>query len=217
MKKYLLKCSRWHVLELIGILLLVVLSVVGCEANNAIPGNMYITGSYYSNGTEIGQVGEQGEKGDKGDTGNTGATGSSGATGAAGSNGTNGTNGTNGSMLSKQFQFNRDMSTVSGAVSFTGAGFQPTKLSMLCSINGTLSGSVGFSDSTGRGDCQYYYANPGLQTGQALGYVGAVYETTLSNYLQVSIQSYDSDGFTLYYTKGGSATSTANIIVSAEK
>lgn len=54
---------------------------VSCDTQTTLPGNMYITGNYYSNGTQIGQTGAQGPKGDTGDTGPAGADGQDGAPG----------------------------------------------------------------------------------------------------------------------------------------
>lgn len=110
----------------------------------------------------------------------------------------------------KILEGSRDLTAASGAVAYTGLGFQPTGIIVLAGINGAVHQSWGFANSV-----------------ITSGIVHMVYDTTLLSavanrliHLQPSsgnnqiavLTSYDADGFTLTWTKTGSPTGTGTLL-----
>jgi hypothetical protein len=119
----------------------------------------------------------------------------------------------------KSISFTRDLSVVSGSVSYTGFGFQPTMLYFacvssaqsntacwtVCAKTGGTSSTVGVCDNNG------YVAD---------SYSAAVYPIKVDNggnNYWAQMGSWDIDGFTLAWTKQGSPTGTLNSYVLATK
>lgn len=104
--------------------------------------------------------------------------------------------------------FNRDVSTASGTQGVTGVGFKPRFVIVYTTINGATGiGSWGFSTvSTGGGIHDTYNDTVNTYSGNS-GVIdmtfaaGATYNGVLS--------SFDTDGFTITWTKGGSPTGTS--------
>jgi len=146
---------------------------------------------------------------------NTGLSGTAKATGAEVTTGTEdakfvtpkaiGDAGVNTRLLSKVVTFDRDMTTASGDVSYTGVGFQPTAVIAFSAISSTYTRSFGIIDSGKSGlvilerteGSMYISDNRLIQAHTAFG-----------DYQYARVKSYDADGFTLTWTKGGSPTGT---------
>lgn len=111
-----------------------------------------------------------------------------------------------GTPRNKLLAFTRDLSLAGGDVSYTGLGFKPTAIIVLCAMDSSTRGmSIGMSDYAGsmseidkEADGNYYASiNRVLINFSSAG-----------NYQFAAVKSYDSDGFTLTWTKGGSPTGT---------
>ncbi len=103
-----------------------------------------------------------------------------------------------------------DLTTATGTQAITGAGFAPKGVSIVANVDGGSRLSVTFNDST--------IASGGFvdQNGDTAGSYAytteaAVLRTDSANRQNATIQSYDSDGITLSWTKTGSPTGTANL------
>jgi hypothetical protein len=122
-----------------------------------------------------------------------------------------------GILNSKIVSFTRDLSTASGTQAVTGVGFQPTSILLFASAAGTGIAtdfvSVSGADS----------AKTSVAIVSGVGAVGVFQlldtaiirlftDTTTSNIATATLSSYDSDGFTLSWTKTGSPTGTARLI-----
>jgi len=102
---------------------------------------------------------------------------------------------------SKVLAGSRDGTAASGDVSYTGVGFQPTSIQAIMSVNDTAYSSNGYGDSAKSSFCVCTPAAGKFFTQQQL-----VKYTDINNWAQyATIKSYDADGFTLTWTKGGSA------------
>ena len=109
----------------------------------------------------------------------------------------------------------RDLSAASGTQAITGVGFKPRKLSVTAVVDSTTQLSLGFSDGIteggfkdGNGAAAGTYRNSGW-----LIYIG------LNDvaYNRAVVQSFDTDGFTLSWTKFSTPTGTASIYYVAEE
>ena len=106
----------------------------------------------------------------------------------------------------------RDLTTATGDVAYTGVGFKPSSIIAIASVNDSYTQSFGMADaSLGKG---YLYL-PISASGK--GEVGTgnflVAMVTYASAYQVAIvKSYDTDGFTLTWTKNGSPTGTFTMI-----
>jgi len=107
--------------------------------------------------------------------------------------------------------FTRDTSLASGTQSITGVGFQPSAIILLAEIDAKAEMSVGFSDGSSH-VCIYDYYNI-LASDSWAGNTGAVIYLiqTPSIISSAYIQSFDVDGFTLYWTTTGAKTGTAGV------
>lgn len=106
--------------------------------------------------------------------------------------------------------FTRDVSLASGTQAITGVGFQPKAVLFLVFIGSTSQMSIGIDTDTEMcviADQHGTSANTwtGLTTMSILLIVNA------SNYYQGNVNSFDSDGFTINWTKNNSPTGTASI------
>jgi hypothetical protein len=105
----------------------------------------------------------------------------------------------------------RGMTAATGSVSYTGAGFPPKAIIALAIIDNTVSLCIGLSDSNRTASCilcSGTSANWDYNNG-ALLYIATLFGATLQ---LASVSSYNTDGFTLSWTKIGSPTGTAQLI-----
>ena len=107
-------------------------------------------------------------------------------------------------LQSKLITSTRDLTAASGNVSYTGTGFTPTAIIQLSFITASIA-SIGFADSA--------RADLGFKMNVTATYESGVvyFETSSNNYQTASVASYDSDGFTLTWTKVNSPTGTVNL------
>lgn len=113
-------------------------------------------------------------------------------------------------LSSKIITATRDLTAVSGDVSYTGVGFCPTSIHSQYAINGSgvVGNGTGFSDSV-RGSSAL---NDRQNNATSVRTTGLIYSDVASGALQYAVvKSYDADGFTLTWTKTGSPTGTLNI------
>ena len=106
----------------------------------------------------------------------------------------------------------RDMTAATGNVAYTGIGFKPTSLIGIHTVNQQPLFGVGISDSA--------RATGSINTEQSgnfykRGHILWIQQSSNSQF--AALNSYDSDGFTLGWTKQASPTGTAAIIFLATK
>jgi hypothetical protein len=93
-------------------------------------------------------------------------------------------------------------------VAYTGVGFKGSLLRIFGSKSGSFSGTVsGMSDGT-KQYCEYQYTDEGI-------YVSTTYcalASDMAGNQTAVLKSFDSDGFTLTWTKSSSPTGTATFI-----
>ena len=106
----------------------------------------------------------------------------------------------------------RDNTAATGTVAYTGVGFKPTFLFLIAVVDSTTKWCMGFDDGT---------------TSKGIGGIGdatntqdngsnfyAIRNSAGNNQVAV-VSTFDSDGFTLSYTKNGSPTGTSSIYIFA--
>lgn len=104
----------------------------------------------------------------------------------------------------------RVMTDASGTVAYTGVGFKPSVIIFHGSIDNSDSVSWGFGD--GATIRRALFSNDGVLTTLVSNSTGAITIILSAGNLQTAyINSSDSDGFTLNWTKSGSPTGTATI------
>lgn len=119
--------------------------------------------------------------------------------------------GVNTRLKSKTGTFTRDAAGTTANVAYTGVGFVPTSIVFTAVISGAVHQSVGFADSAKGGKVitrafdGNNYAN--LYTDACI----AIAQATGSNDQWAKVASYDSDGFTLTWTKVNSPTGSITI------
>lgn len=116
---------------------------------------------------------------------------------------------TQGTVIStKSFTSSRDMTAASGNVSYTGVGFIPNVIIALSHLATSLSISVGFSDSSLLSTEIFLLGSTtATDAGSELNRIAV--SAGVEQYSTIS--SYDTDGFTLTWTKAGLPTGTAGI------
>ena len=102
--------------------------------------------------------------------------------------------------------FDRDTAVASGTQVITGVGFKPSYIVLNAGQNGTTKYSMGYDDGTTK-FCWHNQGASGTVWERAAELVRV--DTTGVNYYHGHIQSFDSDGFTIVWTKTGSPTGTA--------
>lgn len=112
--------------------------------------------------------------------------------------------GVNTRLKSKVISADRTNSDASGDVAYTGVGFSPTCIIATATVEG-ISSSDGICDSIETQGCKFIIGGVGYDGGGTLIHG----ETTLNTAKQVAVlSSFDSDGFTLTWTKTGSPSGT---------
>jgi len=103
-------------------------------------------------------------------------------------------------LASKFISFSRDGTASTGDVSYTGVGFKPTSIGFFSCVQGTSYWSHGFVDSAKSGYCIFGNgAGNAYQTSSPISY------SNQSSWAQLgAVKSFDTDGFTLTWTKVGS-------------
>lgn len=114
-----------------------------------------------------------------------------------------------GTLSSKVITLTRDLTTATGDVAYTGAGFTPTSLKAFGVVDGTAFVSEGFSDSAKTSQCMYQYGSNTWSMSAGL----LAMSPTISAYQIATVKSYDADGFTLTWTKTSTPTGTATVRV----
>lgn len=114
---------------------------------------------------------------------------------------------------SKVTLISRDISVATGSVAYTGIGFQASKILAIAYVNNTLMASLGFSDKNKDARCLIYDTTPQWTAGGT----NLIYISHLAGpgSARASVSSYDADGFTLSWTKSGTPTGTAEILILA--
>lgn len=110
-------------------------------------------------------------------------------------------------VSSTSVTFTRDMTTATGTQAVTGVGFTPTAIVFVYAINGTTQEGVGFADSSKSGRNRNYLT----PTGWFVGTQAISASVSSGNYQTGDISTYDSDGFTISWTKAGSPTGTLTV------
>ena len=100
-----------------------------------------------------------------------------------------------------------DMSTATGTVSYTGAGFSPQSVIVFGQVNSDPALSVGFANRSESGESILQ-----LQSGNSAESNSLIHLELGGGAKQTAvISSWDTDGVTLSWTKTGSPTGTANV------
>ena len=116
--------------------------------------------------------------------------------------------GVNTRLKSKIITASRDMTAASGNVAYTGVGFTPTAIIAFGVINSSLSFYIGAADSAAAGQTVQQYGANTLYNDPFL-----LELATSAGVSQTAVVStYDADGFTLTWTKGGSPAGTGSLI-----
>lgn len=98
----------------------------------------------------------------------------------------------------------RDMTAASGDVSYTSVGFKPKAIIFIAIVDAGPLSSIGFDDATGHKSIL-------MQAADTWSYSTA-YSIFISGTQKAIVKSFDSDGFTLTWTKESSPTGTAQIM-----
>lgn len=112
-------------------------------------------------------------------------------------------------LASKVISTTRDMTAVSGDVSYTGVGFVPTSIIVLAAIDGTVQYCIGAVDSS-RTETNLSNSAATQNMYTELNNILSVWAAAGGNQTAV-VKSFDSDGFTLTWTKYLSPTGTMTI------
>lgn len=124
------------------------------------------------------------------------------------------TKGIDGGLRFKVGSFTRDVSIVSGTQAVIGVGFKPSLVMFSMVEDNAAKGSFFGSDDATVHKCTFKYtdsANFALHDSYSIVYT----DTGGANYYIGAIQSMDSDGFTINWTKNGSPTGTISILYTA--
>jgi hypothetical protein len=112
------------------------------------------------------------------------------------------------SITSKVIASTRDTTAASGDVAYTGVGFPPTSIHVQAHIEGTHFSSYGFADSA-KTAMSTNVRNDSNTYGNSDKFI--TIDTGVGAQQVAIIKTYDSDGFTLTWTKAGSPTGTAQL------
>lgn len=107
---------------------------------------------------------------------------------------------------SKLITFTRDLAAATGNVAYTGVGFKPSVVIMFATVGGTAITSWGFQVGTTRYVLYRYNATLDYMS---VSFLVAAIVNEYTDYAVGNINTYDSDGFTMTWTKeAGSPTGT---------
>lgn len=107
----------------------------------------------------------------------------------------------------------RNMAAAIGDVAYTGYGFRPTGLIILSVL--VDRGSVGSSEPALAEHNLYGGTTAGQSSFSA--YICSILTSNINNWQMAVLKTYDADGFTLTWTKGGTPTGIAQLHVFAFK
>lgn len=116
-----------------------------------------------------------------------------------------------GTEIRKVGNFTRDMTLAAGTQAITGLGFKPSTIIFFANTNDTPQASWGFTDSSGQ---QSFVADE--HNAVANSYANATSDSIIAYqsgiiYYRGDVSSFDSDGFTVNWDKGGSPTGTLTV------
>ena len=109
--------------------------------------------------------------------------------------------------------FTRDMTAASGNVSYTGFGGIPRALIINTGVNGGVLATFGLAGNNLSGGCIFYQTAGTLQSPAQTSEIINLFDG--ANQQRADLLSFDNDGFTLTWTKTGTPTGTASILVMA--
>ena len=113
--------------------------------------------------------------------------------------------------------YSKDMTEASGTTAITGVGFTPTSITFLASYaEGAGGHSCGTSDDSGQDGAWLSYGITPTYSHSATVY-SILLTADGSSYQYGNVSSYDSDGFTINWAKGGSPTATGQVWYNAIK
>jgi hypothetical protein len=120
-----------------------------------------------------------------------------------------------GAVRSKSINFTRDLSTATGSVAYTGAGFKPSAMIVIGYVGNTATSVVGAFDSSRAGESITRYGSTGATEYGSTSVLASsilvfLTDGTAGKYQTATITSWDSDGFTLSWTKTSTPTGTVN-------
>jgi len=117
--------------------------------------------------------------------------------------------------LVKNGTFTRDMSTATGSQAITGVGFRPSSVDFCGAIDGSANALIkGIDDGTTR-ECVLYVANFLQFVVDSNNSVQIRIDNT--NFQRGFISSFDTDGFTISWTKTGTPTGTGTFYFTARR
>lgn len=111
----------------------------------------------------------------------------------------------------------RDMAATDGNVSYTGVGFVPKKITFYGNIDSTVGYTIGatIGSSSTNNRCMYTLNASSTTLRQTASQCIFLY-TGVGTYQAATLVSFDSDGFTLAWSKGGSPTGTGQFFYTIE-
>lgn len=115
-------------------------------------------------------------------------------------------------ISSKVISATRDLTAASGDVSYTGVGFVPTSLTVSADLPTKKSSSLGFADSAKNGAGHYLTDVPQSGPISDVNTNAIIFcQSAVNNFQHAQVKTYDSDGFTLTWSKINSPTGTATL------
>lgn len=112
-------------------------------------------------------------------------------------------------LASKAIEINRNMTTASGDVAYTGVGFTPTSILMIGFIEATSTFSIGIVDSSKVTASIFPHSSANMGGANNKLYL----QVNANDYQGANVKTFDADGFTLTWTKTGSPTGTATLYI----
>ncbi|MHB9161539.1 MAG: hypothetical protein ACYC6W_11755 [Nitrosotalea sp.] len=124
-----------------------------------------------------------------------------------------------GAVTSHMGTFQRDISAATASVGYTGVGFKPTSISMVGLMIGTNTSNFwGMCDQGTKGNGIYQTNIPQSGLLNDLGSNSILFgQSSQNSYISGTVASYDSDGFTVTYSKTGAPAGTLIISYIAYK
>lgn len=111
-------------------------------------------------------------------------------------------------LLFKVGTFTRDTATASGSQSVTGVGFKPRALIIHGGVNGAARMSIGWSDGTNGYGMYDNFASVADTYGYLTAGTNMLFFNGGGTDYTGAIASFDSDGFTISWTRTGAPTGT---------